>query len=232
MTPGMVIEAKTHFGDIKIEANNKLTRTYSWNSVQKQFSLGARWQRWHGSKGIIRPSGDKDMHAVLEEGQQHFYSVEEALAWLAWQMERMKWVYTSDGLVVGWYEAKDKKSRDTALLVEVWQIYIQGKKPESLPGATDDKITITFNGSITYPEIGNVTPRAPEMIEGRWYTGMALDYMDQEKTSPDIVETVIKKANKRQKGEYFWYYGWGLDPSMPHLSVCTNTKGKVMLVVG
>lgn len=51
------------------------------------------------------------MHAVLEEGQQHFSSVDEAQRWLAKREKFMDYVSTRDGLVVGWKQQARKNCR-------------------------------------------------------------------------------------------------------------------------
>ena len=43
-----------------------------------------------------------------------------------------------DGLMIGWSKTPSRKQ----LNVEVWQIYISGKKPGELAGSQDDKIIV------------------------------------------------------------------------------------------
>jgi hypothetical protein len=80
-------------------------------------------------KGITRCSA--------AEGQQDNKTVEEAMKWIK-EPERMPAVYRNDGLMVGWY----RELAGYQLCVEVWQILINGKKPERLPGSQDDKIIV------------------------------------------------------------------------------------------
>jgi hypothetical protein len=79
------------------------------------------------------------MHAVLEEGQQHFSSMDEARDWLAKKDALMDYVWTQDGLVVGWEQKSRPGDGYLALNVEVWQIMINGEKPD-LPGASPENI--------------------------------------------------------------------------------------------
>ncbi len=239
MTPGMVIEAKTHLGDIKIEANNKLTRTYSWNSFQKQFSLSTRWQRWNGSKGLYRSSGDRTMHAVLGEGQQHFFSEEDVYPWLQLQTYngRRALVYTSDGLVVFWQWQKHPTENTSALSVEVWQIYIQGKKPENMKGAKSDQIKVFFKDGYEpkYPPKGNFEPSSPKIINGYLFSGKAVDHMKEKKrkfvnTEKKVIK-LIKFGKQKKKGEYITYYGTGdrFDPFEDLHWVKLDKEGRVVL---
>lgn len=106
MNQGMVIEATNDRGTIIIEAGKDLERIYAWDDRRTKVSMWARKKRWLGSLGIYNPQGGREVHTVVEEGQQHFCSEEEALEWLAWQDKRFHYVYTSDGLVVGWYTSQ------------------------------------------------------------------------------------------------------------------------------
>lgn len=228
MAPGMTIEANTDSGKLVIEAVDKLTRRYSWGSSGKIFTLLPRPMRWMGSKGASKGVGDQDTHAVLEEGQQHFYSESEALDWLRRQDERMHCVYTQDGLVVGWYETKAPPPQRVALIVDVWQIYIQGKKPNRMPGASDQRVRMSRATSLE-PEVGKHNPAPPASIDGREYSGRAIDLMKEAKHSAADVEDVIKKATRVTRGEDFCYWGWKTRP-MLNLSVCTDSSGKVLWV--
>jgi hypothetical protein len=88
-----------------------------------------RQKRWDGSLGMYRPQGDGSLHAVLEEGQQHFSSVKAARDWFTKQKQGMDYVATSDGLIVGWNQQARPGDGYLALRVEVWQILIDGEKP-------------------------------------------------------------------------------------------------------
>lgn len=230
MNDGMDIQADTAFGKITIEAIGPYIRKYSWRNKTKQFRHQPRNSRWLGSKGIYRPTGDRDMHAVLEEGQQHFHSEEEVYHWLEWQKNRKNLVYTSDGLVVGWYEEIGKSDGFNALIVVVWQIYVQGKKPGQLKGAQDEKVIIRNRKTDRYNEAGTFSPMPPNMINDRRFFSKALDYMKEFNISPSQVERVVSKAKANPSGEYFWYHGWLLEPQID-FSVCTDTNGNIVLVI-
>jgi hypothetical protein len=230
MNEGMVIQADTPYGPITIETTGPFTRKYSWNGKTKQFTHQARRQRWLGSKGMYRPAGDRDMHAVLEEGQQHFHSEEEVYPWLAWQQERMNWVYSSDGLVVGWREEIRPSDGFAALLVDVWQIYVQGKKPTQLKGARNDKVIVTNRKPAPCTEPGSVMSAAPQAIGNRRFSGKALDFMQEFRIPASRVENVIARANGMPSGSYIWHMGLTLNPQID-CCVCTDTNGAVVLVI-
>lgn len=228
MAPGVTIEANTDSGKIVIEAVDRLTRRYSWGSNSKIFKLNPRPKRWMGGKGAYRATGDQDTHAVLEEGQQHFYSESEVLTWLRQQDERMHWIYTQEGLVVGWYETNAPPPQRVALIVDVWQIYIQGKKPNRLPGASDQRVRVSRATSLE-PEVGVLIPSPPTSIGGREYSGKAIDFMKEGNRSSVEVEEVIKRAKQAVRGERYCYWGWDARPPVK-LSACTDLSGKVWWV--
>jgi ankyrin repeat protein len=150
MSPGMRITATTPVGTMTITAEDELTRSYTWEGATRSVVMGRRPVRWYGSLGIawLGP-GDhwKEHHGitrgVLEEGQQHLETTEEALKWI--RSEQVKQfarplVYRDDGLVVGWSKTLSRSQ----LNVEVWQIYINGEKPKRLAGSQNQAIVVTM----------------------------------------------------------------------------------------
>jgi hypothetical protein len=228
MVPGMKIEANSPSGMLVIEAIDKVTRRYSWGSSSKAFTLLPRPKRWMGSKGVSKGVGDTDTHVVLEEGQQHFYSESEALTWIRQRDVRMHSAYTQNGLVVGWYETKAPPPQRVALIAEVWQIYIHGRKPNRLPGASDQRVRVSRPTSLE-PEIGMQIPSPPMSIGGREYSGKAIDFMKEGNHSAVEVEEVIKQAKQVVLGNKYCYWGWNANPSIS-LSACTDSSGKVWWV--
>jgi uncharacterized protein (TIGR03067 family) len=145
MSSGMKITAKTPVGTISITAGKGLRRSYTWEGATRSVTMEPREQRWYGSLGIAYPGlgchwkpHNGIARAVTEEGQQHFKTEAEALEWLRKQKKWLPLVYRNDGLVVGWTKYLPRKQ----LNVDVWQIYIAGKKPTKLPGGQDDKIKV------------------------------------------------------------------------------------------
>jgi hypothetical protein len=151
MSPGMKITATTPNGTIAVSAGNGLTRSYTWDGATRSVEMWPRTERWYGSLGLYYPGPgfhwkehDGIARGVLEEGQQHFKTVDEALKWIRAQ-NSMPHVYTKTGLVIGWMKVLSRKQ----LNVDVWQIYINGRKPTNLPGSQNGKILVTY-------------PKAPE----------------------------------------------------------------------
>jgi hypothetical protein len=147
MTRGMVISARTPEGEISIRAGEGFERSYTWAGATRSLEMWPRRKRWYGSLGLYYPGPGQHwkMHdgitrAVVEEGQQHFSSVEEALSWLRSRNRGwLDYVYRDDGLVVGWKRVPSRRQ----LNVEVWQILIQGSKPAKLDGSDNDRIRVS-----------------------------------------------------------------------------------------
>jgi len=142
MQPGMSITATNSQGTMRIDCIDKYTRRYAWDGNVKTFRHQPRMRRWLGSLGMYRPQGDGSMHAVLEEGQMRFTSLDDAYTWLKKSERFMDFVWTEDGLVVGWKKQARSDDDHLALSVEVWQLFVRGKKP-ALKGAEAAKIKIS-----------------------------------------------------------------------------------------
>jgi len=144
MSEEMSITATTAEGTITITAGDGFKRSYTWDGETRSVTLWPRWERWYGSLGAYFPGpGEhwKDNHGitrgVLEEGQQHFQTVQEALAWIHLPYQT-GCVYRNDGLMVCWERTPARKQMN----VGVWQIYVAGKKPAQLSGSQDEKILV------------------------------------------------------------------------------------------
>jgi hypothetical protein len=153
MSPGMRITATTPRGTIGIIAVDELTRSYTWDGATRSVMMSPRAARWYGSLGLFNPGAGEHWRdhrgitcCVTEEGRQHFKTVEEAMKWIK-ERDYEPFVYRDDGLMVGWDKILPRKQ----LGVEVWQIFIDGKKPRRLPGNQDDKIVVETVETETVP---------------------------------------------------------------------------------
>jgi hypothetical protein len=228
MCEGMVIEATNDVGFIKIEAGKGAERIYSWSGGKEHVILWRRWSRWLGSLGLYSPGGNKPVHMVLEESQQHFCSEQELFDWLNFERNVYKWVYTSNGLIVGWRVSEASMRGYHAIVhATVYQAYINGKKPENLAGARNDLICVSFpNGKKeNLPKPGRVIPSEPKMVNNRLYSGKALDLMKEHNISPKDVERDIKEGKITDKDDDFgWTYFWN------GRVVVLDKDGRVILV--
>ncbi len=143
MPPNSSITAETTTGTIKITAGNGLLRSYTWEGATRSVEMGARRTRWYGSLGLAFPGPGNHWkphngisRGVLEEGQMRFTSMAAAMKWIGERGKLLPTVYRNDGLMVAFGKSLPRKQ----LNVQVWQIYINGKKPTSLAGSHDAKI--------------------------------------------------------------------------------------------
>jgi len=147
------VTAHTPLGVLRITSGHGLLRTYTWDGVSRSLELippdpgpygersfhtrvfrhGERvpWHDWEDHSGITR--------GEAWESRKDFSTLAEADAWLAKQQnETMPYVWTNDGLVVGWSTDVDWRS----LTVEIYQILIQGERPSRLAGSDDSKVVV------------------------------------------------------------------------------------------
>tara|TARA_B100002049_G_scaffold145962_1_gene108430 strand:+ start:2813 stop:3973 length:1161 start_codon:yes stop_codon:yes gene_type:complete len=141
LSDGTQLVADAPWGRIKIEAGPGLRRVYTWRGHRRGVVLEPRTERFAGSMGIhfegeppVWEPADGITKVDIEEGQRRFETVDDALIWM--QIRRLRYSYTNDGMVVGW-----KPDGDT-LVVELWQFYIDGEKPTSLPKAEDTRLAV------------------------------------------------------------------------------------------
>ena len=139
---GIEIRAKTTNGEIQVKAGKGLIRNYTWEGATRTADLWPRKSRWYGSYGAYFPG--PGLHwkehkgikrGVVEEGQQNFNTLEEAIAWLKLPYYS-DCVYRDDGLVVCF----SKNTRRYQINVSVWQIFIEGSKPYIPPESAGDRI--------------------------------------------------------------------------------------------
>lgn len=203
MFSGMTINATNKNGSITIKAISKFEREFIWKDNNIKVSLVAREKRWYGSLGAYYSGGGRRIHAVIEEGQQHFCSESEALDWLIWRNEQLDYVYSSNGLVIGWYTQKDEKSDQIALAVKIWQIYINGDKPNDINDSQNNMIEVRLDDMIdNLPSSmtkSSFVPSKSTIIKGRKYSGKSIDYLNDPAIhgTPDLVEKTISTGGKK-----------------------------------
>jgi len=154
MPPNSKIVAITKTGTISIESGKGLKRYYTWEGATRSVVMSPRIKRWYGSAGIYYPGPGRHWlpkhngisRGVLEEGQQHFKNIDEAMAWIEKNKELIPLVYRNDGLLVSYGKALSREQ----LNVDVWQIMINGQKPVVLYGAADDAIHTSWDNPAAF----------------------------------------------------------------------------------
>lgn len=152
MTEGMIISATNNLGTIKIEAGPGLLRSYTWEGATRSVKMIPRKERWYGKFGIYFPG--RGLHwkkhnniqrGVLEEAQLYFMSIEDTMKFLRHPSRVESTVYTENGLAVTWSKSINPSGGPGGtLFVDVWQVYLNGKKPNMLPGSQNDKMKIEY----------------------------------------------------------------------------------------
>lgn len=135
------VVADTAEGHIKIEAGPGMRRVFNWDGLRRGAIIKARSKPFAGgdSKGIYfdgEPKVWKPAKGIsklrYEEGRRDFDNVDDAMIWM--QIRRLYYTYNDDGLAIGW------KREGNTLHVELWQFYIDGTKPSSLPDSESTHI--------------------------------------------------------------------------------------------
>lgn len=147
MTAGTQITAKTANGEVTIRAGNGFERFYTWDNATRSAVLWPRRQRWQGSLGIYYPgpgqhwqSNNGITRGVLNEGVLWFRSVESARKWI----ERCRstgaaCAHTESGLLVVFQKILPRKQ----VIIEVWQIMVDGEKPKAMPGGDNESVAVS-----------------------------------------------------------------------------------------
>jgi len=150
MSPGMRIEGTNPNGTVVVTAGDGTLRSYKGDGWETSIRLISRSERWNDSLGLYDPAGSSSPfgRVLVEEGRLHFSSVDDAMRYLYVGSLYTKPVFTNNGLVFCYSLAKPRESwQGTVRSVHILQIYINGVRPTSLPGADDRAIRVT-GGSI------------------------------------------------------------------------------------
>lgn len=103
----------------------------------------ARPEPFQGQLGLYEPADSwglnpYEIRLVVDESVRDFDSEQQLAAALIEGSAIMDWVYTSDGLVVGFGRTPSRKQ----INIDLYQFLVRGKKPDSLPGAKPDQIRL------------------------------------------------------------------------------------------
>ncbi|MFK5892749.1 MAG: hypothetical protein QM504_05980 [Pseudomonadota bacterium] len=122
-----------------------LERRYKWGGFDEKRILIPRKERWLGLLGAYEPATAYiweifNPRIVANDSQIHFNNMDEVKKWLYQSSAIMDWVYTDDGLVVGFA----KTSSRNQVNIDVYQLYINGKKPSKLEGSRPGNIKVIW----------------------------------------------------------------------------------------
>jgi len=148
---GMTLCAICGDEKICIFAEDDYKRIISWDGVSRAITLVPRKKRWHGLLGLVSPPPPDDhckyhngiTRILVEEAQINIPNLDPFYRSINSPFEKTNTVYRDDGLWVKWHKAvKPDRGPGGALDIMIFQILINGKKPEHLIGSRNDKITL------------------------------------------------------------------------------------------
>jgi hypothetical protein len=151
---GMKICAKTSNDAICISAVGGNKRSIIWDGKERQITLIPRKERWHGKLGLVSPnqpnnlwkSKDGVTRVLVQEAIIRFDNKDRAINSINFPgKERYNVVYNDNGLLFTWHSSDSPKEKLLDLMV--FQILIDGEKPETLPGSRNEDITISYEKS-------------------------------------------------------------------------------------
>jgi hypothetical protein len=149
LNPGMRLIARTPNGTLTILAGRGTRRTYRGDGWEKSLFLVARTSRWYGSLGLYDPAESYSPYGrlLVEEGRQHFSTESAAEGWLRARSReagvgKERLIFTNDGLVLRYSMSPVPGSGVSTAQVDLWQIYVGGRRPHGLPGADDEALRI------------------------------------------------------------------------------------------
>ena len=140
------MEATNKNGKIRISYVSPTKRRYEWDDQQRTLRLKVRLEPFDGKLGIYDPAdgwglfGNKT-RLIVQEAVRKFDNEEQIKAALVEGGDFMDWVYTNDGMVVGFGRMPTRRQ----ISVDLWQFLVQGKKPSGIIGAKPDRIVLKTN---------------------------------------------------------------------------------------
>ena len=146
MQPGMKIEAKNKNGEFSIEWLGPLKREYRWNGKKATRTLIPRKERFTGRLGAYDPASASFItvlfrtRIVADDSLLNFSTMEEIEARLYEGSAVFDWVYTDDGLVLGFAESPDRSQ----VSIDVYQFLLNGEKPNGIKGSRPELIKVSF----------------------------------------------------------------------------------------
>jgi len=166
LSKGMTITATNPNGVVTISGGSGTSRTFSGPGWSKKRNLIPRTTRWYGTLGLYDPAESDSPYGrlLVDEGKLFFDSESDALRYLYGGSGYSKPVFNNRGLVVG-YHVENIPGGEPMRSVDVWQIYIKGKRPIALRGADDSAITVK-GGSIPDTATPYPAPIGLEMTLG------------------------------------------------------------------
>ena len=142
LKPGESIEATNKFGLVKISYASPVKRKFEWDGTSRIVKLTVRPEPFEGREGMYDPADvwfvTFRTRLVIEEYTKNFNSYDYIYKYLYEGSGVYDWVYTSDGLVVGYGTCPSREE----VSIDVFQLLLNGKKPTNLRGARNNQIKL------------------------------------------------------------------------------------------
>ena len=144
LKPGTTVEATNKNGFVRISYVDTTRRKYTWDKRSETIRLIARKEPFRGELGLYEPAASWGLNPwetrlVLDESVRDFESEQQLQNALVEGSAVMDWVYTNDGLVVGFGRIPARKQ----INIELFQFLLRGKKPRVIAGAHPNQIQLT-----------------------------------------------------------------------------------------
>lgn len=142
LQPGQSIVATNKNGSVKISYVSPTKRKYEWDGHSRVVNLTVRPEPFQGREGMYDPADVWlicfQVRLLLEEYTINFKNEKEMYQYLYQGGGIMDWVYSSDGLVVGFGRSPSRQAID----IDLFQILLNGKRPTNLRGASQTAIRL------------------------------------------------------------------------------------------
>jgi hypothetical protein len=112
--------------------------------------------------------------------------------------------------------------------IEVWRVLVNGAPPAGLAGAHDERFKVISLPPPTCSKPQPFTASLPKVINGRRYTGRAIDIMSERGYTSNDVEEVIKTGRRSEEGGRITFFD-GRQTS-PLFFVDTREDGSVIQI--
>lgn len=154
MNDGMKICAMSQNNNkICIISEGNTKRIICIGEEKYSITLIPRTKRWHGKLGLIEPKQPENIfktdnytiRLLITEAQIAYSSVESSVQRLPlYKNNGFNLVYNDDGLLIMWKESV--APGNNVLDISIFQILIDGEKPNKLPGSQNQNIIVKRSG--------------------------------------------------------------------------------------
>lgn len=143
LKPGETVEATNNNGKVRISYVTAEKRRYEWDGRSRVITMISREEPFDKKLGLYEPADSWGFEfwqerLVVQESVISFENLDQVYAFLRQSKDYMKWVYTDDGLVIGFGRTPARKQ----INIDLWQLLVREQKPEGLVGARPEDIVM------------------------------------------------------------------------------------------